>query len=149
MINNDLITLNVEYINWAEKNLDKLYNVSFFEKKDNFEEQVQSYSKEFVNEFLSIKKEKNRFILIHDDKNLIGMRGLKQVNDECCEIKRMYIRENYRKNGLGWELLTKLVQLGLEMNYKKIRLESSKFMESAHKLYKKAGFNFIDAYPLK
>ena len=143
---NSLNKLNIEYINWAEEQLDLLYHSTIFEHNDNYDKNVRNYSNEFFEKVLNDQKNKSRFILIKDNEELVGMGGLNQLTPDIGEIKRMYIKEKYRNRGLGKELLDKLLELGSEMKFSLIKLDSVKFMDKAHKLYEKAGFEYTGPY---
>ncbi len=54
---------------------------------------------------------------------------------------------SFRRVGAGRALLQSLINAAKETGYKKIRLDSPKFMEAAHALYKSFGFKDIPAYP--
>lgn len=84
--------------------------------------------------------------MLKEDDKIIGMGGLNQLAPDIGEIKRMFIKEEYRNRGLGKELLNKLLVIGSEMDYRTIKLDSVKFMEKAHELYEKAGFVYTGPY---
>jgi GNAT superfamily N-acetyltransferase len=58
----------------------------------------------------------------------------------------MYIRPDYRGNRFGSQLLIKLIEKAKEYGYSRIRLDSAKFMKSAHRLYQIYGFTEITPY---
>ena len=142
----ELLPLNIEYINWAEQRLEKLYHTTMFTHDDQYEDNIRNYSLTFLEKVLNDQKPKSRFLLLKSDNMTIGMGGLSQLTPEIGEIKRMYIKEEYRNRGLGKELLDKLLKLGNEMKLSSIKLDSVKFMEKAHRLYEKAGFDYTGPY---
>ena len=66
--------------------------------------------------------------------------------DAISELKRMYVNKNYRGQGLGKRLLIKSIEVGKELGYKKMRLDTLPTMKAAIGLYKKMGFYEIPAY---
>jgi GNAT superfamily N-acetyltransferase len=76
-----------------------------------------------------------------------GIGCLKAINNDIGEIKRMYVNRTYRNIGAGHGILDALLKDAKTKGYKKVRLDSPKFMEAAHALYRKMGFNEIDVYP--
>ena len=58
----------------------------------------------------------------------------------------MYVRPNYRGRGLGRRILEELLSEAREISYAEVRLDSARFMEAAHSLYRSAGFQEIDPY---
>ena len=59
----------------------------------------------------------------------------------------MYVDPTYRKIGAGRAILESLLNAAKKTGYKKVRLDSIKFMEAAHSLYRGFGFKDIPAYP--
>ena len=143
----EIVSLNIENMKWANKKLNELYNLPFVEKIRNNEESFKDYSRESINKLLNSNKPRSRFIVVKEGTELIGMGCLNQFSEDIGEIKRMYVRKEFRNRGIGLQLLNKLLDIGLEMNFSTIRLDSGNFMVSAHKLYKKVGFKMIDPYP--
>jgi len=58
----------------------------------------------------------------------------------------MYVRPENRKSGLGRAMLNRLVAEAIQIGYERIRLDSARFMEAAHQLYRTTGFSEIAAY---
>jgi GNAT superfamily N-acetyltransferase len=58
----------------------------------------------------------------------------------------MYVRPHARNSGLGRALLNRLLEEARQVGYKRVRLDSARFMTSAHELYRSAGFHEIEAY---
>ena len=87
-----------------------------------------------------------RLILAYIDKNACGIGCLKSINEEIGEIKRMYVDPSFRKVGAGRAILQALLNAAKQAAYKKVRLDSPKFMEAAHALYRSVGFKEIPVY---
>ena len=62
------------------------------------------------------------------------------------EIKRMYVKPKYRGKGIGRALLQEQVNRARQQNVSTIRLDSSRFMTTAHSLYRSVGFKDIEPY---
>ncbi|MBW8351299.1 GNAT family N-acetyltransferase [Bacillus sp. IITD106] len=62
------------------------------------------------------------------------------MGDESLEIERIYIRNTFKKQGLGKVLLNKAVETAMEQNKKKIWLGVWEKNENAIAFYKKQGF---------
>jgi GNAT superfamily N-acetyltransferase len=77
---------------------------------------------------------------------IVGMGALHQIGEKTGEIKRMYIRPEYRGKGYGKELLQKLMQKAVEFGYHTLYLDSGRFMTTAHSLYRSFGFVECDGY---
>lgn len=76
----------------------------------------------------------------------IGCFGIRQWDKSTCELKRMYLKKQYRRLGIGELLLNKAIEAGYELGYKKIRLDTLPSMKSAIKLYERFGFKEIAPY---
>jgi N-acetylglutamate synthase-like GNAT family acetyltransferase len=141
-----LVELNCEYLKWAGKELKSNYGIDYFPVDEDYNTAVMNYAKSFVNELKDYISPKGVFYIIKEGEKVIGMGGFKKSRNDICEIKRMYIRPIYRRKGIGRNLLTKLVDAAKELDYSKIRLDSTRFMKNAHHLYKSFGFIEIEPY---
>jgi ribosomal protein S18 acetylase RimI-like enzyme len=77
----------------------------------------------------------------------VGMGGLRKLTEDVVEVKRMYVKPEFRGKGLGKSLLEKLLETAKNCGYSKIRLDTGVFMEAAQKVYRSAGFYDIEEYP--
>lgn len=75
-----------------------------------------------------------------------GIACLKALMDSIGEVKRMYVRPQTRRVGLGRALLNQLLEEARQIGYERIRLDSARFMTEAHQLYRNSGFREIEAY---
>jgi len=76
----------------------------------------------------------------------VGCFGIRTIDDQICELKRMYLKQDMRGKGYGKILLIKSKQLALELGYTKMRLDTLPTMNSAIRLYQKNGFYEIELY---
>jgi GNAT superfamily N-acetyltransferase len=58
----------------------------------------------------------------------------------------MYVRPEFRGKGIGRALLEALIAEAQEIGYPTVRLDSTRFMEVAHSLYRSVGFHEIEPY---
>ncbi|MCG3255888.1 MAG: GNAT family N-acetyltransferase [Candidatus Heimdallarchaeota archaeon] len=86
------------------------------------------------------------YIVFFDDK-IAGMGGLKRNTADIAEIKRMYVKPDFRGKGLGKAIMNQLIGTAKNFGYSKLQLDTGPFMKAAHKIYKSAGFNEIEEYP--
>ncbi len=86
-------------------------------------------------------------ILLSKQENIFtGCVAVRKQALDIAELKRMYIKPNNRKAGIGAALLKKAIEMAKEIGYEKIRLDTLDNMHSAINLYKKAGFYQIEPY---
>ncbi len=104
----------------------------------------------FDEELLQLKKMysfPNGAILLSKNENLFtGCVAVRKKENGIAELKRMFIKDNYRKEGIGSLLLQKALDIATELHYKKIRLDTLDTMTPAINLYKKFGFYEIEPY---
>ena len=84
-------------------------------------------------------------ILCKQNNEYIGCIAVRPQEDNIAELKRMYIKQAYRRSGIGSELLQQSLTLATKAGYKKIRLDTLNTMTPAMNLYKTIGFYTIPA----
>ena len=75
-----------------------------------------------------------------------GCIGYRQLSEGVCELKRLYVRPEHRGHGIGRLLLVELLEQARLSGYRKVKLETGKFMAEAHQLYQSLGFEFCAPY---
>jgi putative acetyltransferase len=85
-------------------------------------------------------------ILASIDNKVIGVAGIRKFESKDCELKRMYVNNEYRNLGIGKILLESAIELAKKLHYNKLKLDTLGFMKSAIKLYEAYGFMEIPPY---
>jgi ribosomal protein S18 acetylase RimI-like enzyme len=75
-----------------------------------------------------------------------GCIGIKEFSEHQCELKRMYVKEEYRGKQIGRKMLQKAIFEAATLGYNEIVLDTSTKLEAAVHLYKAFGFGEIPAY---
>jgi len=127
-----------DYLTWGNDTMQQLYGVHPHHPEEAVREDIKN-----IDKFLPPN---GRLILAFNDGNACGIGCLKSINDEIGEIKRMYVDPSFRKIGAGRAILKALLYAAKEAGYQKVRLDSPKFMEAAHSLYRSVGFEPIPVY---
>jgi putative acetyltransferase len=76
----------------------------------------------------------------------IGVVGLRRFSDKICELKRMYVRPEFRGKGIGRLLAARAIQEARGIGYTRIRLDTLARLKEAVSLYKSLGFEEIGPY---
>jgi putative acetyltransferase len=88
-----------------------------------------------------------RLYIVTLDEVPSGCIALRKVDDDICEMKRLYLSENTRGLGIGNELIELLIADARIIGYKKMRLDTyPPKMGKAVKLYESHGFCAIPKY---
>jgi len=76
----------------------------------------------------------------------VGCVALRPLEDNICEMKRLYIRSGYRGQGIGRMLACSVIGKAREIGYEKMRLDTVATMNEARTLYYSLEFQNIKAY---
>ncbi len=88
-----------------------------------------------------------RLYLVDIDDVPAGCIAMRKLEDGICEMKRLFLRENARGQGIGNKLIEKLIDDGREIGYTTMRLDTyPPKMGKAVKLYESRGFRPIEPY---
>lgn len=85
-------------------------------------------------------------LLAYYDDKLAGCVGLRKLDDESCEMKRLYVRPEFRRQKIGSELAKSIINVAVQIGYRYMRLDTLPFMKEAIKLYDSLGFKEIPPY---
>ena len=78
--------------------------------------------------------------------HVLGSIALKLLKPRVAEIKRLFVRPQARKTGVGKALVSAILNTAKERGYREIKLDTLSEMESAIALYKSFGFEPIPPY---
>ena len=77
---------------------------------------------------------------------VVGCVGVRRLDDETCEMKRLFVGEHTRGSGLGRVLAEASIDAARRLGYRRMRLDTVPGMETAQALYARLGFAEIDPY---
>jgi putative acetyltransferase len=85
-------------------------------------------------------------LLARGNGTALGCVALRQLGDESCEMKRMYVDDAGRGQGVGRALGEAVVQRGRDLGYSEMYLDTSVEQHEAIGLYRSLGFQEVEPY---
>ena len=130
------------------KTLFNEYTEMLIEGDSNFKDylELQNYDHEIDNLEEKYGKPYGRLYLAYFNGELAGCIGLRKIDNDNCELKRLYVKPQFRGKKIASFLVKQIMTEAKEIGYKHILLDTLPFLETAINMYKKYGFYEIESY---
>ena len=126
-----------EYLHWIHASAQREYKLSF---------DVDAMVASDMSETEKFHPPYGRFYIVQEQEAFVAVGCLKRLDEFIGEVQRMYVRPAVRGRGIGRLIVDRLISDARQIGYRKLRLESLKFLATAHALYRSVGFVEIDPY---
>ena len=86
------------------------------------------------------------FLVLLDGKAVVGTGAVRRIDEQTCELKRMWFLPMYRGRGHGTRMSQRLLEFARSAGYRRVRLDTSPELHAANRLYRRLGFQPIERY---
>jgi putative acetyltransferase len=119
-----------EYVTWL------VVNLCF----QNYEKEVADLPGEYV-------PPTGRLYLARENDETAGCIALRKLDEGVCEMKRLYVRQQFRGRRLGRSLVDRIIEDARNIGYSRMRLDTLPGkMDAAIAMYRSLGFKDIKRY---
>ncbi len=117
-----------------------------YAKSLNFNLCFQGFDKELAELPGEYAPPSGRLLLSFDDDKLAGCVCLRKIDNNICEMKRLYLRSEFRGKGIGRKMAAEIIKVAKKIGYQKMRLDTVPMMTEAISLYRSLDFAEIGPY---
>jgi putative acetyltransferase len=89
---------------------------------------------------------RGRLLLARDATQVMGCVALRPLSADTCEMKRLYVRPDYRALGLGRRLVDRVIEEARSVPYSRMFLDTLPTMMGAQRMYERFGFKDVQPY---
>jgi putative acetyltransferase len=86
------------------------------------------------------------FLVAMEGDRVVGTGALRRLDDETGELRRMWLLEQVRGQGVGYRITQRLLTTARKNGYRRIWLQTNSVQEEAVAFYRKVGFHPIPVY---
>ena len=107
--------------------------------QQNYDEEIKRLEEKYASP-------EGRIYLVYVDDALAGCVGMKKSDDAHAELKRLYVRKEFRGHNLGEKLVLRILKDAREAGYGWLRLDTLPGLKTALSLYRRLGFYEVEPY---
>jgi len=79
-------------------------------------------------------------LVAENQDGIVGCVAVRKIDDGVCEMKRLFVRPQYRGTGTGRKLAMEIIRTAMRLGYSRMRLDTTPSMNAATSLYRSLGF---------
>lgn len=106
----------------------------------------QSFEEELANLPGKYAPPDGLLMLAADDSDVAGCAAMRKIGEHVCEIKRLFVRPQYRGMGIGRMLAQEIICRARHAGYHVMYLDTLAILERAIALYRSLGFQETEPY---
>ncbi len=98
--------------------------------------------------FEEYNKPKSAYFVVENEGEIVGCAGIAALENgdpKISELQKMYFLPETRGLGIGSKMMETCLEEARKFGFEKCYIETMPFMHAAQKLYKKSGFEYLDA----
>lgn len=129
----------VEYFDFLRTDVDKVDDLDAVPPLAGYREEIASLPGRY-------SPPDGRLLLATDDDKAAGCVAFYQLDEGVCEVKRLWVRPNFRGKKVGRILVERLIDEARQIGYQAIVLSTVDVLKEAIGLYRSFGFEVIKPY---
>lgn len=94
------------------------------------------------------ENDRKKYYVVEEADDILGGAGISPLDNyegNICELQKMYFMPAARGRGLGIQMMKKCLAFAKASGFEKCYLETMPYMDDARKLYRKVGFEVLNA----
>ncbi len=107
---------------------------------------IDTAREDFEVELTNLSSTYSVLLLAVDESINIGCVALKIIDEQICEMKRLYVRQEHRGQGFGQKLAEEIIKEARNSGCSLMRLDTLSTLDAANSLYHSLGFRQTSAY---
>ena len=133
-------TLTREFVAWLrERYRNRPEQIDTYYDSDRLERELADLPGDFA-------PPAGRLLLSLVDGRAAGCVGFKRLDDQSCDVKRMFVRPEYQGLGIGGSLMRTLIGEAVAQGYRTMKLDTGDLQPEAISFYRSLGFEETTAY---
>ncbi len=93
---------------------------------------------------------KGLFLVARRDRHPVGGVGIRPIGEstlDVAEVKRLWVRPDQRRTGVGDALMQRIQERARDLGYRRLYLETGPLQPEALALYQSSGWEAVDEFP--